>query len=77
MSSSRVRISTHTPEEPAQTSFVGRGETASDTGQQCPVCALRTVASNGVMLWCTQCGWSGQVVKHHPRKRKEHVFDEW
>lgn len=77
MPSSRVRIDTHIADDQPQTSFVGRGETAWETGQQCPVCGLHTVASNGVMLWCTQCNWSGQAIKHKPLQRKEHVFDEW
>lgn len=77
MPSSRVRISTHIADDSPQASFVGRGETAWELTQQCPVCGLKTVASNGVMLWCTQCQWSGQVVKRKPRVRQERVQDEW
>jgi len=69
MPNSRVRISTHTPEEPAQTSFVGRGETVWELTQQCPNCAERRVATNGVMKWCMVCGWEASV--KHPRRHVE------
>ena len=75
MANSRVRIDTHINEDKPQTSFVGRGETAWETDYQCPDCAKRHVASNGVTRWCMLCGWQGSV--RHPKRREERVQDEW
>lgn len=73
---SKLRISTHISQE-ANASVSLDGDTWTWVTQQCPRCAGMTLATNGVILRCPACEWSGAMVKHKPRTHKEHVYDEW
>lgn len=74
MPNSRVRISTHIAQEAAASVNLD-GDTWCWVTQQCPTCGGMSLASNGVMLRCPACEWSGQVIRH--KRCEERVQDEW